>query len=293
MEMHQVRYFLAVCETLNFTRAADHCGVAQPSLTRAIKKLEDELGGELFRRERSRTHLTDLGRLVKPHLESIYTASEAALVEAQDFQTLDKAPLRLGVMCTIGPGRLVGFFERLRRELPTLDLSLVERPGQQLIDEMMEGALDVALIGLPSFPDRLDTRPLYAERYVIGFPSGHRFESMSAVPLKELDREDYLLRVDCEFMDHFDELGLPKPFEVNVKYSSEREDWIQAMILAGMGCSVMPEYLPLLPGLGTRALIEPEVHREIRLVTVAGRRFSPAVRAVSEAARRHDWQAAA
>ncbi len=58
MEMHQVRYFLAVCETLNFTRAAERCNLAQPSLSRAIKKLEDELGGLLFRRERNRTHLT-------------------------------------------------------------------------------------------------------------------------------------------------------------------------------------------------------------------------------------------
>ncbi|MBM3540528.1 MAG: LysR family transcriptional regulator, partial [Alphaproteobacteria bacterium] len=61
--MHQVRYFLAVCETLNFRKAAESCHVAQPSLTRAIKNLEDELGGPLFRRERQNTHLTDLGQL--------------------------------------------------------------------------------------------------------------------------------------------------------------------------------------------------------------------------------------
>ncbi|MDX1576049.1 MAG: LysR family transcriptional regulator, partial [Kiloniellales bacterium] len=85
MEMHQVRYFLAVCEALNFTRAAEACHVAQPSLTAAIKKLERELGGELFRRERSRTHLTDLGRLMKPHLEQIYAASEAAKADAYGF----------------------------------------------------------------------------------------------------------------------------------------------------------------------------------------------------------------
>ena len=78
MEMHQVRYFLAVCEALNFTRAAEACNVAQPSLTKAIRKLEDELGGELFRRERNQTQLTDLGQLMKPHIETIYSASEAA-----------------------------------------------------------------------------------------------------------------------------------------------------------------------------------------------------------------------
>ena len=66
MEMHQVRYFLALCEELNFTRAAERCNVAQPSLTRAIKQLEEELGGALFHRERANTHLSELGRTLSP-----------------------------------------------------------------------------------------------------------------------------------------------------------------------------------------------------------------------------------
>ena len=71
MEMHQVRYFLALCETLNFTRAAEICNVSQPALTRAVRKLEEELGGLLLRREHKLTHLTDFGRLVRPHLEQM------------------------------------------------------------------------------------------------------------------------------------------------------------------------------------------------------------------------------
>ena len=78
MEMHQIRYFLAVAETLNFTRAAEKCNVTQPALTRAIQKLEEELGGLLLRRERNLTHLSDLGRLMKPHLEQILSESESA-----------------------------------------------------------------------------------------------------------------------------------------------------------------------------------------------------------------------
>ena len=79
MEMHQIRYFLAVCETLNFTRAAEQCHVTQPALTRAIQKLEEELGGLLFRRERHLTHLTDLGRLLRPQLEQVWKRTEAAV----------------------------------------------------------------------------------------------------------------------------------------------------------------------------------------------------------------------
>src|SRR3569833_1550016 len=77
MEVHEIRYFLAVCRTLNFTRAAEQCNVTQPALTRAIQKLEDELGGLLFSRERGNTHLTELGRLMQPHLEEVIARTTA------------------------------------------------------------------------------------------------------------------------------------------------------------------------------------------------------------------------
>ena len=82
--MHQVRYFLAVVRSLNFTRAAEDMRVAQPSLTRAILKLESELQGPLFRRERSNTHLTELGRMMVPLLEATLAAAEAAKTKLEE-----------------------------------------------------------------------------------------------------------------------------------------------------------------------------------------------------------------
>src|SRR6266478_5036750 len=99
MEMHQVRYFLAVAEELNFTRASEKCNVTQPSLSRAIKLLEEELGGPLFHRERESTHLTDLGQMVQPHLQSVYHHSMLAKHLSQDF--VRRLPLKLGIMSTI------------------------------------------------------------------------------------------------------------------------------------------------------------------------------------------------
>ena len=118
MEMHQVRYFLAVCESLNFTRAAKACNVSQPSLGRAIGKLEQELGGQLFRRERKLTHLTDLGRLMRPHLENVCNASETAQLAAKNFREMETAPLNLGIMCTIGPARLTGLMAKVQKRIP-------------------------------------------------------------------------------------------------------------------------------------------------------------------------------
>ena len=279
-----------MCETLNFTRAAKDCNVTQPTLTRAIQKLEGELGGPLFRRERGLTHLTDLGRLIRPHLEAVYNATEQAKTEAHGWRNLDRAPVRLGVMCTIGPQRLIAFFKRLRQELPNVDLHVKDAPGRELVPRMMEGELDVAFLALPSLPERFDAQTLYRERYMVAFHAGHRFEPLNAVPYDELHGENYLSRLNCEYPEHFSALGIPDKVDVRVCYATEREDWIQAMILSGMGCAVMPEFLPIMPGIATRPLIDPEISREITMVTVSGRRHSPAVAALVSLARRHDWR---
>lgn len=289
MEMHQVRYFVALCDSLNFTRAAEQCGVAQPSLTKAIQRLEEELGGPLFARERNLTHLTDLGRLMRPHLEAVFQASEAVRLQANSFHKMESGSVRLGVMCTIGPARLVSFLKRFKGEFPSIELTLCDAPGRDIVSKLIEGEIDVALVGLPDLPDRCDATLLYSEKYVVTFYPGHRFEEMTTVPLKELNKEDYLARLNCEYSQHFDKLGIPDEAEVNVCFQTEREDWIQAMILAGLGCAVMPEFLPMLAGIASRPLVEPEIRREIKMATIAGRRFSPALRAFVSLACRHNW----
>jgi DNA-binding transcriptional LysR family regulator len=91
MEMHQVRYFLALCEELNFTRAAKRCGVAQPSLTNAIKSLEQELGGALFQRGRGNIRLSELGRVVQPCLKALNRCAQQAKRKASDFTSLESS----------------------------------------------------------------------------------------------------------------------------------------------------------------------------------------------------------
>ena len=97
MEMHQVRYFLAVARVLNFTRAADECNVTQPSLTRAIKQLEAELGGDLFRRERPAAQLTELGQRMHPLLKQCYEAATGARELASSFKSGEVGALRVAL----------------------------------------------------------------------------------------------------------------------------------------------------------------------------------------------------
>src|SRR6516225_6189820 len=160
MEMHQIRYFLAVADALNFTRAAEQCHVSQPALTRAIQQLEDELGGLLLRRERKLTHLTDFGRLIEPHLRQLLADAEAAKTTAKRFLNLQEAQIRLRVMCTVGPARFMSFLAGFRAATPGCEITLVEGVPERLSDLLLQAELALAVMAQPeSFSARLEVLP--------------------------------------------------------------------------------------------------------------------------------------
>lgn len=290
MELHEIRYFLAVCETLNFTRAAERANVTQPALTRAIQKMEAEFGGLLFRRERSRTHLTDLGQLVRPHLERALRQTETATKTAHGFLKLENASINLGVMCTIGPLLFMSFLSRFRADHPGVDITLIEGVPNSLGRHLLDGKLDLAVMAQPeAFDGRLDSRLLYREPFVVAFPIGHRFEKQNAVRIADVAGEDYLLRINCEYKDHLGDLCRQHGFSTAKVFRSEREDWIQAMVVAGLGVCFLPKYSPVIPGLQTRMVVDPEVTRDVSLVWIAGRRFSPAVGTFMRAIQAYPW----
>jgi LysR family hydrogen peroxide-inducible transcriptional activator len=294
MEMHQIRYFLAVCETLNFTRAAEQCNVTQPALTRAIQKLEDELGGLLFRRERHLSHLTDLGRLMRPQLEQVWTQTEAAKTTARSFLKLDNAALNVGLMCTIGPLRGIGFLNDFQRRHPGIEVTLLEGVPSRLLNLLHDGELDLTVVAQPEgLDERFVVQPLYRENFLLAFPTGHRFEAQNAIEITDVAGETYLQRINCEYRDHISSLLREREVKMRVGYRSEREDWIQVMVMAGMGICFIPEFSPVLAGLQTRRVINPEVTRDVSLVTVAGRRYSPAVAAFVRAIKAYPWPAGA
>lgn len=289
MELHEIRYFLAACETLNFTRAASDCGVAVPSLTRAIKKLEDELGGQLFRRERRLTHLTDLGRLMQRHFQTLHEAAETARHEAEAYVTAN-TKLKLGVISTMSSAHLVAFLKSLRENAPGLDLEIWESHCADIAEALHQGDIDIAILTLPDYPEDLRPVELFREPYQVAFARGHRFGNLTVVPLSELEGEDYVKRMHCEFPSNFARLGIAKPYHsVRTRYATEREDWVQTMVAAGLGITLMPKFLPVIADLELRDLVEPEVYRTASIVTKAGRRHSPPVQKALETARSLDW----
>lgn len=277
MEMHEIRYFLAMCEALNFRKAAQLCNISQPALTKGIQKLEEKLGGQLFRRERNLTHLTDFGRLMRPYLEEIIGRARAASSAAHEFLHLDKAPLNVGIMVTIGPLRFTRFLSQFQQDNPGVELWIHEGTLDDLSEQLMAGRLDVGLLGLPGpLGGRFDSVTLYPERYVVVFPRGHRFETQGEVRFRDILEEPFIDRLACEarmlVSRQWDDAGIA----MTCAHRSQREDWVQGLVMAGIGLAVMPEFSITALGLKSRVLTDPGLSRDVSLTTVAGRRFSPA-----------------
>ena len=291
MEMNQVRYFLAVAEELNFTRAAEKCNVSQPALTRAIKLLEDEFGGPLLHRERHNTHLTDLGRMVHPHLADIYTAALSSRRLAQDYVHLKRTPLKLGIMSTIAPDQIVDLITAIKTNHPGIELHLCDADAWSLRTRLVEGDLEVAIYALPSGePDeRTHVLPLFREQMRMAVHLGHRLAGQDTVPVKEMNGENYIHRNNCEFAGFADWILAEQGVTCSPNYWSDRDDWTLAMVAAGLGFGFLPANSAKHPGVVALPIVEPEFWREVSLISVRGRPYSPAVGALVREAMRKTW----
>lgn len=291
MEMHQIRYFLAVARELNFSKAAEACQVAQPSLSRAIKKLEDEFGGPLFHRERARTHLSELGRMIKPHLEQLFEQAEAAAKEARDFVGLKRTLLKLGIMSTIAPDQIVDLIAALRTRHKGIELRLCDASAKELRRRLLEGDLEAVIYASPGEePDeRLHVIPLFRERMMIAVHRGHRLANERVFPVKEMNGESYIHRMNCEFAGYADRILSERGVTCKPTYWSERDDWTLAMVAAGLGFGFLPANSAKHPGVVALPIVEPEFWRDVNLVSMRGRPHSPAVGAMVREAMRKKW----
>jgi DNA-binding transcriptional LysR family regulator len=290
MEMHEIRYFLALCETLNFTRAAELANVTQPALTRAIKHLEAKLGGPLIHRERGNTHLTELGQMMRPYFSEMLGNMAEAKRRALDFTKLKDATLRLGLMCTVGPTKFIDLFGAFHDRHSGVQLYIKDGPACLLEQSLTAGELDLAIYSTPvAPPDLLHMLTLYSERFMVACAPSHRLARLATVRMQDLEGESYLSRVNCEYRDVIREIREEMGVDIHYSYSSERDDWVQCMVLAGLGFTLIPEFSITVPGLAVRPLIEPEIVRTINVSTVRGRPHSPAVGAFVHELKRYPW----
>ncbi len=247
MTLTELRYIVAVARERHFGRAAEACFVSQPTLSVAVKKLEDELDVKLFERGSAEISVTPLG-------EDIVRQAQAVLEQAQAIKEIAKrgkdplaGALRLGVIYTIGPYLLPDLVRQAIARVPQMPLMLQENFTVKLLDMLRAGELDCAIMAEPFADTNLAVAPLYEEPFLVAVPRSHPFAQRASISAEELKQETMLLlgAGHC-FRDHVLEVcpeyarfssnaeGIRKSFE------GSSLETIKHMVAAGMGVTVVP-----------------------------------------------------
>jgi LysR family transcriptional regulator, hydrogen peroxide-inducible genes activator len=247
MTLTELKYIVAVARERHFGRAAEACFVSQPTLSVAIKKLEDELNVQIFERGTSEVSVTPIGEQIVAQAQRVLEQTLAIKEIAKQGKDPLVGPLRLGVIYTIGPYLLPTLVKQMIDTVPQMPLMLQENYTLKLIELLKQGEIDAAIMALP-FPETgLMVRPLYDEPFVVAVPAGHHWESREFVDADDLKQETMLLLGSGHcFRDHVlgvcPELmrfsqnsdGIQKTFE------GSSLETIRHMVASGVGITVLP-----------------------------------------------------
>ena len=290
MEMHHIRYFLAVARELNFTRAAEHCNVSQPALTRAVQQLEDELGGPLLRREGKLSHLTDLGERMLPLMSRCLESALAAKSLASSFKAGSSQALLLALSHTIEMAPLAECLAEMQRQCRSLEFKILRGTASEIGEHLKKGHAELAVAGpLEQTWDRLDRHPLYEEELALTVNQHHRLAGRGEGDVKELAEERILINSACEFAasiaQQLEAHGLADGRTLQV---GSRDDLV-ALIDANLGVGFFPTGAQRHGALACLNVDGLETRRQISLYTVAGRQRSIAAEALIKLLRARDW----
>ena len=242
MELHQLRYFCAVAETGSFSRAAEQSHVSQPSLSQQIIKLEEELGARLFDRLGRSVRLTELGKTFLPRARAVLRELEAAkgdVVERKDFVG---GPVTVGVIPTVGPYFLPRVLTSFSRKFPQVRITVVEEITPVLLDRLRAGAIDVAILALPIRGHEFEATPLLTERLFAALPKNHRLAKRTALSLRDLRSEPFLLLRDGHCFRATAVAACDRArLHPQVIFESGQFSSLLSLVGAGMGVSIVPE----------------------------------------------------
>ncbi len=274
MTLTELRYIVAVARERHFGRAAQACHVSQPTLSVAIKKLEDELDVKIFERGSTELSITPLGELIVRQAQQVIEQTAAIKQIAKSGKDPLSGPLKLGIIYTIGPYLLPALVKQVIARTPQMPLMLQENFTVKLLEMLRTGELDCAIMAEP-FPDSgLAVAPLYDEPFMVAVPKAHPLARRKQVSSEEVKAEtmlllgtghcfrDHVLEVCPEFARFSSETeGIRKSFE------GSSLETIKHMVASGMGITVVPQlsvpdeaqthvaYLKFAPPVPTRRVV--------------------------------------
>ncbi len=290
MEMHQVKYFLATASELNFTKAAEICNVTQPSLTRAIKQLEDELGGDLFRRERPQAQLTELGQRMYPLLKQCYESAHGARMLASAIKSGEIGTLKLALSHTINLELLTSHLTELNRLFNRLEVKLLRGRAPEIIELLKTGEAELAIAAdLGDGWGRLDRWPLFTEEFGLILNAKHRLASHSVIEVDDLRQERWLRRAYCEHFEKAMSLLRSHGLDVDQGYELNSDRDLITLLESDFGVAFAPRSIPRPKTLKQAAVNGVEFRRTNYLYGVAGRERTAVASAILKMLRAADW----
>ena len=286
MDIYQIRYFLAIATTGGFTKAAERLMVSQPSLSAGIKKLEQELGVILLERGGRRAVLTPAGQFFLAKAQSILTDYQAVLQELKTFNT--QPVLRLGLLRTIRISSFAQLIGAFRQTYPNVVIELQDGGTVELHERLELGEIDLLVTGLDGSASQDNALPLFRQRIAVAVAQAHPLAQRKSVRLSELAGQPYIDRMHCKLRitvkQQFAALGLHQ----HIVYRADNEDWVIALVAAGLGITIMAEWRNL-SGIAYVPLADWQQERTIGLVWRPGQE-NESVRAFSKYAASHEWQ---
>jgi LysR family hydrogen peroxide-inducible transcriptional activator len=241
MEMHQLRYFVAVAETGSFTRAAERCEVAQPSLSQQIQKLEKQLHQRLFDRLGRKVLLTEAGTDLLRRATAILAAVDEAERSLRDGSDPGHGSVTVGAIPTVAPYLLPGVLKDFLKRCPAAEVQLREDVTHALLAALLGGELDLAVVALPVADERLKVEALLTEPLLLALPAGHRLTRKRRVTAADLRPERFILlgEVHClsgQVAGYCEKQG----FVPRVACRSAQLTTVQRLIGLGLGVSLLP-----------------------------------------------------
>ena len=290
MDINQITYFLHIADTLNFTEAARRSGVAQPSLTKSIRKLEEELGGPLLYRDGKDSRLTALGREIQVEFMRIDSGLMNVRELAENSVRGRKRVLSLGVAPTIAPGAFSGFIQHILSQLPSVELNVHTLAADEGAAEVLSGKYEACI--LPKAPKenfKLTVQPLFNERFLLAFAKGHPLAEYTEIPADNMASAQFVDRLSCEFHSQIIAHFMDRDVLMYPRFASEREDWVQQIVASGNAVCIMPERSCTVAGIDARPVTGMDISREVVLVAVSGNGTPAELRQILSMAASYPW----
>jgi LysR family hydrogen peroxide-inducible transcriptional activator len=242
MELHQLRYFCAVARTGSFTRAAEEEGVAQPTLSQQVKRLEDDLGLPLFERRGRSVRLTAGGELLLPQARGVLRQLSDARRSVLELRGGVRGRLVVGSIPTITPYLLAPRVQDFQAQFPEVQLHLVENLTARLVEGLQAGDIDVAVLSLPLAQPDLICSEILRERLLLALPEGHPLAAAREVDARDVrDQRMLVLREGHCFREEALRVCRRARLRVGDVFESDQFASIFALVAAGFGISVVPE----------------------------------------------------